>query len=400
MNASCSSECKSTDAPEQPEQPEQPSAPEPVCGDGSVEGAEECDEGSANGSPSSACTEICTRKQVAETPAPEPEPRCGDGIVQGEEQCDNGTENSDITPNACRSNCQISRCGDFVQDNGEQCDNGDGNSDFFSDSCRTNCMLPRCGDGTVDSGEECDGGLACNPSCRFVSVAGRCGNGKVETGEQCDDGNTSAGDGCSTFCQKEAPIQVSECGNGEVEPGEQCDDGNADDKDECSSDCRIQEPVRASAPQLVIDADVVVVNPDEYANGLKFIDGDDPCSVLTIKGMNQKALSIRAAATRQDIPIVRNIGLARSLYASVNPGDKVFGNLCAAINELKPKQPAAPEQPLPQQPTIFSYGFYNYAQLQPIVTANPPAGDTGPGMIAIAVSGAAGGIGWMRRRRK
>jgi TonB family protein len=33
-----------------------------------------------------------------------------------------------------------------------------------------------------------------------------CGNGILEASEQCDDGNTSDGDGCSSTCMKDVPI--------------------------------------------------------------------------------------------------------------------------------------------------------------------------------------------------
>lgn len=35
-----------------------------------------------------------------------------------------------------------------------------------------------------------------------------CGNGQVEFQEQCDDGNTSSGDGCSSSCQNENPVDA------------------------------------------------------------------------------------------------------------------------------------------------------------------------------------------------
>lgn len=52
---------------------------------------------------------------------------------------------------------------------GEQCDEGDANADL-PDRCRADCQLPRCGDGIVDSGEACD------------------------------DGNATPGDGCESTC--------------------------------------------------------------------------------------------------------------------------------------------------------------------------------------------------------
>ena len=402
LDSTCSAQCKMVEKPNESNELDNPlpTITLAVCGNGTVEITEECDDGPNNGLGSSSCTVLCTAKVASDTVTSSEQSYCGDGIVQENEDCDDGEQNSDIKPNVCRTNCRLPTCGDFVQDNNEQCDNGNGNSNILPDSCRANCMLPVCGDGIVDSNEQCDGGASCTSACWYQNIS-FCGDGTVDPGEQCDDGNINSLDGCNAACENEIKIvKPVACGNGIVEPGEQCDDGNKDNEDECSNECTVvQEQTQEVATNLVIDADIVIVNPEEYANGLKFSNSDNPCSLLTIKGMNEKAKSIRSAANRQGIPIVKNIDLARSLYASVNIGEKVFGDLCDAINALKPKQ-AAPSQPLPQAPTLNSYGYFNYAQLQPIVIAKPPVGDTGPAAMAFVITGAAGGIGWIRRRNK
>jgi cysteine-rich repeat protein len=240
----------------------------------------------------------------------------------------------------------------------------------------------------------------------------KCGNGMREAGEQCDDGNTVSGDGCSAFCQNEETIvaSVSTCGNGLIEAGEQCDDANEDDNDTCSSSCTITEGVtrKAATTGLQIDADVIIVNPTEIANAIKFITGNDPCSTLVMKGQNQKASLIREAGRLQNIPIIENIPLAREIFSSIRPGETIYGDLCKEINIVKAKvseKKALPSieptpQPLPQAPTQYAYGYYPYAQVTPLVVQQPPAGDTGPAMVGIAISGIAGGMGWVRRRRK
>ena len=53
------------------------------------------------------------------------QPLCGNGILEEGEECDNGAENSDLRPNACRSDCRLARCGDGVADQGEACDGRD-----------------------------------------------------------------------------------------------------------------------------------------------------------------------------------------------------------------------------------------------------------------------------------
>ena len=66
----------------------------------------------------------------------------------------------------------------------------------------------------------------------------------------------------------------------------------------------------------------------------------------------------------------------------------------------------------PQFQNTQQYGFPQYpnfqqlpyqlplAQLRPIVQQQGPVGDTGPAAVAIVGAGAAGGLSWIRRRRK
>ncbi len=101
---------------------------------------------------------------------------CGDGVVASRcELCDEGAANSDVAPDACRTDCRPARCGDGVIDGGEGCD--DGNRD------------------------DCDG---CSPTCGVETGLG-CGDGVPypACGEQCDDANATTGDGCSPTCTHE-----------------------------------------------------------------------------------------------------------------------------------------------------------------------------------------------------
>eukprot|EP01097_Dermamoeba_algensis_P003161 TRINITY_DN2268_c0_g1_i1.p1 TRINITY_DN2268_c0_g1~~TRINITY_DN2268_c0_g1_i1.p1 ORF type:complete len:857 (-),score=254.91 TRINITY_DN2268_c0_g1_i1:197-2767(-) len=234
----------------------------PTCGDGVWDEllGEECDEVSAR------CDEFC--KLV-----------CGNGRLDGNEQCDNGIKNSNIVPNACRTNCRTAICGDGVTDAGEQCDNGGlngllggrcsrnctiscgngridageqcdnglNNNDTIPDACREDCTLPRCGDGVADRlrGEVCDGGVNSEfcVNCSYPV----CGDGVVSPSydEQCDDGNTVDGDGCSSFCQ-------SECGNGVFDGFEECDNGAFNSNsapDACRLNCK-----RSTCGDGVIDS--------------------------------------------------------------------------------------------------------------------------------------------------
>ena len=44
---------------------------------------------------------------------------CGNGVVEGLEECDDGEANSDVEPDACRADCTDPRCGDGVIDSEE-----------------------------------------------------------------------------------------------------------------------------------------------------------------------------------------------------------------------------------------------------------------------------------------
>ncbi|PCC74731.1 Myxococcus cysteine-rich repeat-containing protein [Nannocystis exedens] len=62
---------------------------------------------------------------------------CGDGVVEGPEQCDEGADNSDT--GACTTLCTTAACGDgFVQAGVEQCDDANFNP---ADGC-VDCVVP------------------------------------------------------------------------------------------------------------------------------------------------------------------------------------------------------------------------------------------------------------------
>jgi len=67
---------------------------------------------------------------------------CGDGLVEGDEECDDGEENADGVYGACTSECLLGpRCGDGVINGGEACD--DKNNGDPSDGCLDGCLEPK-----------------------------------------------------------------------------------------------------------------------------------------------------------------------------------------------------------------------------------------------------------------
>lgn len=81
-------------------------------------------------------------------------------------------------------------------------------------------------------------------------------------------------------------------------------------------------------------ADVIVTNPTHISVALKY-DGEVMVApALIAKGADHLALKIREIAKENDIPIVENIMLARTLYKTVKVGDGVPRTLYKAVAEI------------------------------------------------------------------
>jgi cysteine-rich repeat protein len=213
---------------------------------------------------------------------------CGDGTVCGTEECDDGNLNN---LDGCDANCTFTGCGNGVVTWGEECD--DGNA-YESDGCSSSCtcvltgtwqaeLILGYGWGTVGPSmlvlvDEGSGGLngfsysAGDPEATFETFSGNrtgrdillgdwafrmldcdtlrmvdsitryrrlsheaCGNGGLEPGEVCDDGNFHSDDQCTMFCEP------PRCGDRLIAQNEECDDGNLTELDGCSSACTLQE---------------------------------------------------------------------------------------------------------------------------------------------------------------
>ena len=226
------------------------------CGNGVVEGTEECDAGSQNGRYGSHCETDCT---VADSKF------CGDGTLAGGEQCDNGVgqyvssgmePNGQYEPNytdSCAFDCSVPgpTCGDRILNGPEECD---------SNALETKQgPLTRCGgSGSLcESDADCTGGNTCDASTNTNEDA--CGmetvcEGGSDDGEICQsdaDCDETCGDieyqtvrtrscdnrSCSFSNWSECRRFEQSCGNGVVEGQEQCDDGNDSNNDACKNDC-------------------------------------------------------------------------------------------------------------------------------------------------------------------
>ncbi len=141
---------------------------------------------------------------------------CGNGIVQGDEECDDG---DDDDTNGCTRQCRFTCIAD----------------DQERDVCENDCdPLATCDDAThtCTAGSPLPDGTLCDRDRGYcengLCILSTCGDGNQEPNEECDDGNTVDGDDCTAVCT------LSVCGNGVIDGNEHCDDGktciNSDDE--------------------------------------------------------------------------------------------------------------------------------------------------------------------------
>ena len=240
-----------------------------ICGNGSQESGETCDDNNtttetcAYGLTScTVCNAICQSVAGAAS-------YCGDGSTDtgNGETCDDGADNGQ--PNHCNDTCSgtvPATCGNNVVESGEGCDDGNTTTEICTYGqtgctvCNSSCQeaagaTSYCGDGSTDAGnsETCDDGTDngqpnhCNSTCDGTTTP-VCGNNATESGETCDDGNTTTEPCtygqtsctvCNAACQSVAGA-TSYCGDGSTDAGnsETCDDG-ADNglPNHCNTSC-------------------------------------------------------------------------------------------------------------------------------------------------------------------
>lgn len=152
---------------------------------------------------------------------------CGDGVVEGSEQCDFGAANGAGT--GCEAGCTFScasnaNCVDANACNGvETCGpvtvNGHAGQKCFAGTPEAN-------------GTNCGTAKICIAS---ACVASTCGDGYIDptANESCEPPNQN---GCDATCQK--------CGDGFRGATEQCDDGNKTNLDGCDASCKLEQVQR------------------------------------------------------------------------------------------------------------------------------------------------------------
>ncbi len=86
--------------------------------------------------------------------------------------------------------------------------------------------------------------------------------------------------------------------------------------------------------QDVPDADVIITNPTHYAVGIKYDTDRGDAPYVLAKGKDLVAKNIKRVAEENEVPIVENKPLARTLYADVEIGDFIPADLYEAVAEV------------------------------------------------------------------
>jgi flagellar biosynthetic protein FlhB len=86
---------------------------------------------------------------------------------------------------------------------------------------------------------------------------------------------------------------------------------------------RMRELLTRNMMRAVPKADVVITNPTHYSVAIEYDRLVMEAPLVTAKGVDAIALKIREIARENEVPLVENKPLARTLYQEVEIGDAV-----------------------------------------------------------------------------
>ncbi len=95
-----------------------------------------------------------------------------------------------------------------------------------------------------------------------------------------------------------------------------------------------QETANRKMLSEVGNSDVVIINPTHYSGALKYDVEGDKAPVVVAKGVDHMAMSIREIARQNDVPLFRNVMLARSLYHNVKMEHEIPVDLYNVIAQV------------------------------------------------------------------
>jgi cysteine-rich repeat protein len=356
-------------------------------------------------------------------------PICRNGVLEGIEECEtaigcfDSSQDCDVTDCTCHNVIAIrssyassysysysslysssSVISVFLSKTSERSSNGNILTKLFNNSEEDTLIaaINNCGNGTLETPEECDDGNrrdedGCNSTCHeenLVASASVCGNGLLETSEECDDQNRRDNDGCNSTCL----LEIGICGDGIVQTllGEQCENSTHDIvlPYQCSK-CRFLS-------QTCGDREI---DPGEECDDGKLNSNSPNANCRPGCAVSRCGDSILDdIETCDDGNRLNNDGCDRYCRIEHEYEDDEYEQETQVANTLPYSQLPTPYSRNVNFPQYPSYQQMPYqlpmAQLQPLIQAQGPIGDTGPAAVAVIGAGAAAGLSWIRRKRK
>ncbi len=92
--------------------------------------------------------------------------------------------------------------------------------------------------------------------------------------------------------------------------------------------------MRRRMMKAVPRATMVVVNPTHYAVAMRYVRGEGPAPLVLAKGVDAVALKIREIAEENDIPIIEDKPLARTLYDATQVDKHIPAEFYRAVAEI------------------------------------------------------------------
>ncbi len=225
----------------------------------------------------------------------------------------------------------------------------------------------------------------CSTTCQITSIPS-CGNASLQIGEECDDGNTSDFDGCTSLCRIEqnyckngslcvknscstgVACDVASVGDGLVQSAlsEECDDGNSINDDDCDNNGKW-----VALPEC---GDGVLLPEFELCDA-----GD------------KNSYQPNAECRPNCVPQRCGDGILDDFIEECDDGNNLNGDSCSFVCTLPfgsvPPTTISGATP----PTTIPGGYEGNIP-------TPARTPTGPGLLIFIATGAAAGIGIVRRR--